>query len=232
MSKHPVLGSFGYLMRNVLHHPSSVLLMLLPIPVGAAFKYGLPLLYEAVPATAILRPYGALLDCVLLLLTAGCVLMPFLLMAQGERCAGLFTVYRVTPLRAWGYQVSRFWLPMLMGAAEALVVSLCFSSVSSALWHAAALALCAGLAALGMLSYIAAQSKGSGASLLALLLFSVIVPFFVPWQWQPTLCWLPSYWFYRFMLTPDWLMAALCAALSLIWYTAVWTLYRRQAVRA
>lgn len=231
MSKHPIFSSFGCLARSVLRQTSSVLLMLLPIPVGAAFKYGLPPLYQAVPVTAILRPYGALLDCVLMLLTAGCALTPFLLMAQSERCAGLFTVYRVTPLRSWGYQISRFWLPALMGAAEVLLVGLCFSGVSRPLWHMVALALCAGLAALGMLGAIAAQPKGSGAVLLGLMLVSVIVPFFVPWRWQPTLCWLPSYWFYRFVVSPDWLMGTLCAALALIWYSALWQLYRRRSRR-
>ena len=220
MKKRPIRSSFRFFLRCVADNGMLTALTLAPLLCGGLLKYGLPWLYTAVPVTAALRPYGLLIDCLLYLLTPYMTLYASAMVALEERDGGQCTALFVTPLRPWGYCVSRFVLPALLAAVYTAAVGVAFSTVSRLLWHTIALALPA-----------SAKDKISGLAmgkLVGLLICTVIVPAFLPAEWQPALSWLPSYWFYRFAGYPDWLLAALCIGVSLLWCLPLYGRFRRK----
>lgn len=226
--KHPIFSSFGLLTRSVLSSGIFTALMLLPLALGLALKYGLPLLYAALPQAAVLRPYHALMDAFLLLLSPYMALFASALVSLEERDNGVCLALVTTPLGFWGYFISRFVLPALGAAVYAALIGCCFTLSARPLWHTAALGLPAAMVALSALFFIPAKARDklSGMAMgkvCGLILCTVAVPFFLPLKWQPLLCWLPSYWFYRFCLSADWLMGALCVICAALW---CWPLYR------
>lgn len=235
--KHPVLRCFGQYVYNIRASGMLVMLLLAPVLCGAAFRYGLPLLYEAVPALAVLRPYAVLFDALLLLVAPYMALFASALLALEERDNGICVALLVTPLGRAGYAAARFVLPALLAAPYGAVIGILFCSVSRPLWHTALLSLPATCAALSAVLFIPAFAKDklSGMAmgkLCGFLLLTVVAPAFLPWKWQPLCCWLPSYWFYRFLIVPDWLMATLCAAVSAVWCAALLRrFFRRAALR-
>lgn len=233
MKKRPIASSFGFLLRRVMENGMFAALVLAPLLCGALLKYGLPWLYRALPATAVLRPYGLLMDCLLYLLTPYMALYASAMVALEERDGGLCTALFVTPLRPWGYLVSRFLLPALLAAVYTALIGTFFSTVARPLWHSAALALPASAVAMSALLFIPAFAKDkiSGLAmgkLAGLWIVAVAIPVFLPMKWQPALCWLPTYWFYRFASWPDWLLAALCVGCAALWCAPLYARFRRK----
>lgn len=233
MKKHPIGSSFAFLLRRVADNGMFAVLAVAPLLFGGLFKYGLPWLYQAVPATAVLQPYGLLFDSLLYLLTPYMALYASAMVALEERDAGTCTALFVTPLRPAGYMVSRFLLPALAGAAYTAALGAVFSTVVRPLWHSLALALPAAAVGMAALLFIPAfaRDKISGLAmgkLVGLVILTVLIPAFLPIKWQPALCWLPTYWFYRFLCWPDWLLGVLCLGVSALWCVTLYRVFRRK----
>lgn len=233
---YPIRRAFQALLRSVLADGMFVALLIAPPLLGAALRFGLPALISAVPPLGLVANYKPLWDALLYLRTPYMTLFSSCMVALEERDNGVCLALVTTPLGKAGYLASRFLLPALFAALYSALCAAAFSSVPRPLSHTVMLSLPAAFTALTMVAFIPAFARDkivgmAMSKLCGLLMLTVAIPFFLPYKWQPLLCWLPSYWFYRFLINTDWLMAVMCLLTGLAWLAPLVRRFSRRALR-
>ncbi len=198
-------------------------------------------IYPALYAAGVRARTCALSKCIVMSLLGtfvGCAVMWFssCMVALEERDNGVCLALVTTPLGKAGYLASRFLLPALFAALYSALCAAAFSSVPRPLSHTVMLSLPAAFTALTMVAFIPAFARDkivgmAMSKLCGLLMLTVAIPFFLPYKWQPLLCWLPSYWFYRFLMNTDRLMAVMCLLTGLAWLAPLVRRFSRRALR-
>lgn len=228
-----ILLVFGRFLAEVRHDAMLIFMPVVSLLMGTAFRFGLPLLEQALchrfGCPALLTPYFLLFDLLLALMTpllfSYCAVMVLL----EEIDTGLCAYLRVTPAGTFGYLMARVVLPAAAAALYNTAVLAIFSLTRQPIWMLLALsalsALLSILISLLVVSFAANKVEGMALiKLSGLLILGLPGCFFLkgPTRWICGI--LPSFWFGELARTQSAFFLLPTLGVSFLWLVF---LYRR-----
>lgn len=178
-------------------------LILVPLAMGAAFRFGVPILEDylcqRLGMTAVLISYYPLFDLLLSIMT------PIMFTAAGamvileEADSGLAKAIAVTPIGRGGYLASRIGVPSLLAAAYCAVVTLVFRLSGLSALKLLLLAVCSGVLSITTALMISALAKNkveglAYSKLTGLFVLGVPAAILIPAPIKYASGFLPTFW--------------------------------------
>lgn len=228
-----VLYSFRQYTAQIYQDAMLVLLMIAPVLCGLVFRFGIPLLESLIEErfglNKLLTPYYALFDLLLGSLTPLLFGFASAYLILGEMDEGISRYCFVTPLGKNGYLFSRLGIPTLFSFVVSFLIISIFSLTELSFPIRTGIAMASALLgifeALLVVSLAGNRVEGMALSKLSGIFFlGLPAPFFLEGNIQYLLCFLPSFWAARFVVTNSYVSLAAGIFLSIIW---IWIFYRK-----
>ena len=229
----PLLRSFGMLLRQIARDSMLYAVLLAPVLAGCMFRFGIPVIEEALCAhfgkASVLSGYYLLFDLLLAAMTPyiGCFVSALVMLTESDENMAAYMA--VTPIGKRGYVLSRLVFPAALSVAASAVVMHFFSLTA---WNLPSLLVVCGLSsllgvALALLIVAFSHNRVEGmalAKLSGVVLFGLPVPFFLSSGVQYLFSPLPSFWIAKVFVKGNYLAALPAVLVSAVW---IWALYGR-----
>ena len=229
----PLLRSFAIFIRQITEDAMFLGVILAPILMGSAFRFGVPflegLLVGQFSAPQILSPYYLLFDLFICIATPYFFCFVSALVMLTEYDENLVNYLAVTPLGRHGYIVSRLVFPALLSFVASVILLRLFALTPWAwpmLLAACALA-CLMSIAIALLLFALSGNRVEGMALgkmANVYTVGLLVPFFITSGLQYLFAPLPSFWVAKMCVEGDYLLLLPALLISILW---IWGLYSR-----
>lgn len=199
----PFVNAVWQFFRQIWSDAMLAVLLFVPLLMGLAFRFGLPLLEcflcERFAKAALLAPYFPVFDLLL------CTMTPIMFSAAGalvlldERESGISRAYLVSPLGRQGYLASRIGLPTLLAVFYCVAIVQAFHLSPLGLGCVVLLSLCAGAVGLvvSLMLPALAQNRVEGmalSKLSGLVMLGLPAALLLPAPFKYIGAILPSFW--------------------------------------
>jgi fluoroquinolone transport system permease protein len=228
-----LLRSFAMFIRQITEDDMLFGVILAPILLGLAFRFGVPFLEGWLTGQfstpQILAPYYLLFDLFICIATPYFFCFVSVLVMLTEYDENLVNYLAVTPVGRRGYIVSRLVFPAVLSFAASLILVRLFALT---LWTwpmllaACALACLMSIAvALLLFTFSGNRVEGMALGKMAnVYTLGLLVPFFIPSGLQYLFAPLPSFWLAKMCLEGDYFFLLPSLLTSILW---IWGLYSR-----
>ncbi len=204
-----LLASKTYLL-SISRDMMMVMCILVPLIMGLAFHFGLPLLEQVIchlfMRESIIQPYYGIFDLLLATMTPTMFCFSGVLVILEEEDKNISKYYYVTPVGRRGYLQSRLLLPAIVAFFYDLILMALFTLTTINLVESLFYALTGFFMALicAMLVVTFAGNKMEGMALIKLTtvtMFGIPAAYFIKGPLQYLFSFLPSYWVGKMSMT-------------------------------
>lgn len=226
-----VFVSFRRFLGGVLDDYMLTACLLMPIIMGAAFRFGIPALEEYLCGTfsqqSVLAPYYLVFDLVIAVMTPMMFSFSGVMTMLEELDNGTARYLMVTPIGKTGYLASRIGITSAVSVLYSTAAIAVFGiSEMSLPMNIAVSVLCAVTGVIVSVFVVAfAGNKVEGMALIKLsgiIILGIPAVFFLPVPLKYIACILPSYWFTEMSRRGSYLYAAPALLTSAVWLIPIY----------
>lgn len=234
-----LLRSFTMFIRQIIEDYMLVGVIVAPILMGVAFRFGLPfaegLLTSQLSVSQILSPYYLLFDLFMCIATPYFFCFVSALVMLTEYDENMVNYLAVTPLGRRGYLASRLVLPAILSFAASILIMRFFALTHwdwPLLLVACALSCLMSVAmALMLVSLSSNRVEGMALGKMAnIYTLGLLVPFFIPSWPQYLFAPLPSFWVAKLCIDVDYFFLLPALLTSILWLWALYARFERKLV--
>ncbi len=211
--------------------------LLAPLLIGSVFRFGIPVLEEALcrefAQGAMIAPYYAIFDLVFSIMTPVMFCFAGAMVMLEEIDTGVMKAFFASPIGSGGYLFSRMIGPAILAFVYAFVMLLVFSLTKTSFIFGMAYALGGTCTALisTLLVVAFAKNKMEGMALIKLcgiLMLGVPAAYLLPEKTQMFAYILPSYWLTLAAKEHELLHVCVCVLLSGLYILILWRCFRKR----
>lgn len=234
-----ILISFLKFLRGVLDDFMLIACILMPLIMGAAFRFGIPALEKylcsAFSKQSVLEPYYLIFDLTIAVMTPMMFSFTGVMTVLEELDNGTARYLMVTPIGKSGYLASRVGITAAVSAVYSVIAVALFGIADmSVLMNVAVSVMCSVTGVIVSVFVVAlAGNKVEGMALIKLsgiIILGIPAVFFLPAPIKYAACIFPSYWFTEMARSGNYLYALPSLLVSSSWFAPIYVKFSRKLI--
>ena len=222
----PAALNFSQMLRQMKHDPMLLIIVFVPIIVGALFRFGFPFaemqLTSYLATEHIISPYYSLLDLILVIFTPAMFNFVVAMVVLEEADERLISYLAVTPLGKAGYLISRFGFTGIISLAISILIFSIFHLTDITIPMLLGIIIISAAQGIGaaMLIVTLSANKVEGMAVgkfTMLFIFGAIAPFFISGKAQYIFSVLPSFWLARAIRESSYIFVGIALLVVVAW---------------